>query len=202
MSIASVIEQYFEAGYKPSDLVRMGYAKSTVYMAYKRWMRKKIGENAIYIAYDVEPEVLEKFVGQLRIMGFNVHIGGATAETLDKIEYVSVFIAIAGKSPGFRRQLFYEEISTAFKLGKRAIILVEEGTVIPVTPPPNAIIIKFNRSNIRATIEKLVGVLRDLNREDPLYQLLSGIAIAFLAAMGLAALMEILGMLLEGPRES
>ncbi len=199
MSVSSKIEMLFEQGYEPAEVVRMGYPRSTVYSVYKRWLERKRMRNYIYIAYDVEPELLEKFVNQLRLTGFNVIVGGNTHSTLRHIDYSRIVIALVSRTPGYRRQLLYEELSKAMEQGKQLIILAEEGAIVPVKASSNIIVVSFNKGNIRKTINDLLRIIRERkdNIEDPLVQLLAAIGIALIVAFGVIAFIELVRVILE-----
>ena len=42
MSTSAKIRELLDKGYKPSEIVRMGYAKATVYTVYKKWIEEKL----------------------------------------------------------------------------------------------------------------------------------------------------------------
>jgi len=42
MSTSRRIRELLEQGYTPSEIVRMGYAKSTVYITYRKWLKEKL----------------------------------------------------------------------------------------------------------------------------------------------------------------
>ena len=42
MSTSRRIRELLNQGYKPSELVKMGFPKSTVYIVYKKWVSEKI----------------------------------------------------------------------------------------------------------------------------------------------------------------
>jgi len=196
MSITTTIERLLDIGYRPSEIVKMGYAKSTVYTVYKRWLKRKVGENALYVAYDTDYDTLEKFINQLRLLGYNVIAGGITRDTLDLISVSSLVVVIIGKSPGYRRQLLFKELEEAIKHDKQIIALIEEGSALPISLPKNSIAIYFSRDNIPKTIDNIVKILQT-GRWDPLMPILVAIVMGLLIALGIAALMEILKLLLR-----
>ncbi len=199
MSISSKIEKLFEQGYEPAEVVRMGYPRSTVYSVYKRWLERKKMHNYIYIAYDIEPEFLERFVNQLRLTGFNTIIGGNTHSTLRHIDYSRIVIALVSRIPGYRRQLLYEELSKAMEQDKQLIILVEEGAMLPIKASSNIIVLSFNKNNIRKTVSDLLRIINERKNqiEDPLVQLLAAIGIALVVAFGIIAFVELVRVILE-----
>ncbi|ADM27563.1 hypothetical protein Igag_0733 [Ignisphaera aggregans DSM 17230] len=196
MSITTAIEQLFEMGYKPSDIVKMGYAKSTVYTIYKRWLKKRVGENAIYIAYDIDYSILDRFVHQLRLLGYNVIVGDSHLDTLELIDLSTIVVAIIGRISGYRRQLLYDELREANSHQKPIIALIEEGASVPTDILKNSIVIYFSRDDIPKTLNNIVRIFKNKSQE-PLAPILTAIVIGMLTAFGIVAIMEILRLLLE-----
>ena len=196
MSVVETIEQLLEEGYEPAEIVRMGYAKSTVYTVYKRWIEKKLKENIVYIAHDVEPETLEKIAEQLRLVGYKIYIGGNTFSTLNKIALAKAVIAVLSRTPGYRRHLVYEEIERTITEKKPLIILLEEGATLPMHPPNNVVVIRYDRRNPEKTIINIINILAERKSKDPLYELILAVIIALIAILGIIALIKILDLIL------
>jgi len=196
MSVTATVERLLDMGYRPSEIVRMGYAKSTVYTVYKRWLRKRLGENVLYVAYDVDFGVLEKLVGQLKLLGYSVVVGGTTEDTLDIVSIASLVVVVVGRAPGYRRQLLYRELEEAVKHGKQVVALVEEGSALHIGLPRDSIAIYFSRDNISKTVNNVIRVLRT-KKEGQVAPILISIAIGLLIALGIATLAEMFRLLLE-----
>ncbi len=196
MSVTKIIEQLLEEGYEPAEIVRMGYAKSTVYTVYKRWVERKLREGIVYIAHDVEPEILGKIVEQLKLVGYKIYIGGNTSSTLSRITIAKAVIAILSRTLGYRRSLVREEIQRAIGEEKPLIILLEEGAVLPIQPPDSVVIIRYDRRDPEKTIRNIISMLVERKGKDPLYELILAIVIALVAVLGVIALVKILDLIL------
>lgn len=187
MSVSRRIVELFEAGYKPADLVRMGYPKSTVYTVYKRWLEGKAGGGFIYLAHDIDYRVVERFSGQLSLLGYKVVVGGNTQETLTLVRPARVVVGLAGRHPGFRRPLLLEELREASRLMKPTYVFAERGASLPAYRGVR--VLELDRENPRKMAEKLAS---EAWRSEGLRDVIAGIILGVLVALGVVAVAKLL----------
>ncbi|MEB3780831.1 MAG: hypothetical protein GSR85_11495 [Desulfurococcales archaeon] len=190
MSVSSRLIELFEAGYKPAEVVRMGYPKSTVYAVYRRWMEGKIGKDFIYIAHDADYIIVKKLSDQLNLLGYKTVIGGNTEDTLALIKPARVVVGIVSEKPGVRRQLLFEELYTASKLTKPTYIFAEKGSKLPRYNYNYIKIIELDKNTPERTVRLLVTEMR--GKKNDLGDLIAAIIISVLVALGIVAIAKLL----------
>lgn len=186
MSVSRRLIELFEKGYKPSELVRMGYPKSTVYTVYKRWLQGRAGGGYLYIAHDIDYGFLRRFSDQLVMLGYKTVIGGNTPETLRLIRPAKAVLALVSREQGYRRRLLLEELREASSLGKPTYVLADRGAVVPSYSGMR--VIELDRNRPRELVAKLAAEMKKSGLED----LIASIIIAALVAMGIVAIIQLL----------
>lgn len=186
MSVSKRLIELFEAGYKPADVVKMGFPKSTVYAVYRKWLEGRVGEDFIYIAHDIDYVVVRRLSDQLNLLGYKTLIGGNSEDTLAFIKPARAVIGIASEKPGVRRHLLLEELYEASRLAKPTYVLVEEGTRLPTYN--NIKIIELSKQNPQLVIQKLVSE----TRRSELGDLIAAIVLGAIVILGIATIIKLL----------
>jgi hypothetical protein len=187
MGVSRRLIELFEAGYKPVEIVRMGFPKSTVYTVYRKWLEGKTGESFIYIAHDIDYNIVKRFNDQLNLLGYKTIVGGNTIETLELLKPAKAVVGLAAEKPGFRRQLLLEEIYTASKLRKPTYVLAEKGANLPTYRSIR--IVELDKANPGKMVTKL---LAETEKQGSLEDLIAAIALGALVALGIVAIAKLL----------
>jgi len=61
MTTSDNIKKLLDRGFKPSEIVKMGYAKSTVYTIYHKWKRQRI-ERALKVLDSLDSLIICLFI--------------------------------------------------------------------------------------------------------------------------------------------
>ena len=199
MSTSQRIMELLEQGYSPSEIVKMGYPRSTVYYVYRRYKNARIGPiRTIYVAHDTGRfERLTRLKEILESLGYHVIVGpwDMAWDVRRTLRDVDIVVGIADARPSMRHLLFTREIEEARRLGKKTIIIAEKGATIRATP--HVVILTYSNDprELQQSLKKLLDKLGSGNRD--LVTVIGAIAIAAIAAIGIAALFNLIVSFLE-----
>ena len=197
---------YFEQGFTPSQLVKQGLPKSTVYKAYREWLMTrafKLPKLTVYIAHSVRDySILQRLINLLQAAGIEVvgnfvampgtHVNTKIVELISKSDIVVVLIQ---KDSSRNRDFLIAEISTALAYKKPVIPIIEKGSENELPAILQGFeYLKFDESNINHTIEWVISYIDWLRREkqqlliQQLNNILGIIGCTLIAIFGVAAL--------------
>ncbi len=198
------ILELLEQGYSPSEIIKMGYPKSTVYYVYRKYRQSKPSSiRIVYVAHDTSRfERLMRLRELLESLGYIVKIGPWENVWDFKriLREVDIVLGIADARPSLRHGLFLREIEEANKLGKKVVIVAEKGATIRASPRTLIVTFSNDPRELRLGLRKLLEEFGDEDRKDFL-AILGAIVIATIAAIGLVALFNLIVDLLS-PKET
>jgi hypothetical protein len=186
----------FDQGKSPSTLIAEGFPKSTVYLAYKRWLRMRtsgLPALKVFLSHSVaDLSIVTKMHDLLSAGGITVYIaelqpqpGVLISEKIEKmIRESDYFIALLTRD-GQRSPFVNYEIGVAKGFNKPIIPLVEEGVQPPLYLQQREVL-WFKRDDPEKTVEWLIEYLNYIRKEKAKAALMSA-----LATLGLVAIIGI-----------
>jgi len=206
MSIIEKLMKEFDKGRRPSELVREGYPRSTVYTAYKRWLalrHRMLPKIAVFISHDINDfDVVMRLYELLKASGIEVYMphitydppSGSALNVEEKIRRSDYVLAIIAKE-GPRKELVHYELGCARAYKKPIIALIEKG----VEPPPyltDREYVYFDPANMERSIEYVIEFLNKVRvrKQEQAFQVIAGlIGLTLLALFGIAIISVFIG---------
>lgn len=196
----------FERGRRPSELVKQGFPKSTVYYAYKRWLQMKstgLPPLKVFISHSVSDlNLVIRMHDVFSAAGLTVYVAELNPLASKKVEDVirdsDFFVAFLTKN-GQRLSWVNYEIGLAKGLNKPIIPLVEEGAELPPYLDEKEVLF-FNREALDETLERVIDYLNNVRREKAQATFISAlVALGLMAIVGVS-LIGLLGLLASEKR--
>jgi len=183
----------FDQGKSPSALIAEGFPKSTVYLAYKRWLKMRtigLPSLKVFISHSVaDLNVVSKMYDLLGAAGITVYIaelqpqpGVLISEKVEKMIGESDYFIALLTQDGVRSPFVNYEIGIAKKSNKPIIPLLEEGVQIPLYLQQREIL-WFKRDNPERSVEWLIKYLNYIRKEKAKAALMSALATLSLVAI-------------------
>ena len=206
MPIIEKLMEEFDKGRRPSELVREGYPRSTVYTAYKRWLalrHKLLPKLMVFISHSVSDlNIVMRLHELLKASGMEVYMphisytrpGGLALGVEEKIKGSDYVLAIIAKD-GPRKELVHFELGCAKAHRKPIIALIEKG----LSPPPylsEREYVYFDPADMERSIEYVVEFLNKIRarRQNQAFQIVAGlIGLSLLAFFGMAVISALIG---------
>lgn len=193
MSTVQQIIKLLEQGYTPSEIVRMGYPRSTVYYAYRKFResRSLARPEKVYLAYDTAKLERVRRLEELLVSLDIKPVVGPLRDSIDISRFIAesdLVLGIADRAPSLRHDLFLKELDEATRLRKRIIVVAEKGAILPEKPNMIKITYSDDAAELRRSVIEAISKLgREASTEDVFKTLLS-IVLVGIAAIGVAAL--------------
>jgi hypothetical protein len=188
----------FDQGKRPSELVKQGYPKSTVYAAYHKWLRlRTIGLPGlkIFISHSVsDMNLVVRLYDLLTASGCFVYIaelqpqpGSIVTQKVERMIEESDYIIALLTKDGLRSPFVNYEIGFAKKANKPIIPLVEYGIKVPYFEGID--VLYFNKEDPEQTIEWLMGYFNQIRRQKAQAAFMSALAtLSIIAIVGIGIL--------------
>ena len=210
MAINHLIWEY-DKGRKPSDLVREGYPKSTVYAAYKRWLRMRtvgLPGLKIFISHSVaDLNLVIRLHELLTSTGVIVYVaelqpqpGAVISRKIEEMIRESDYVLVLLTENGRRSPFVNYEVGLAKGLNKSVIPLVQRG--LQVSYFQGIDVVYFDKEDPEQTVEWLMDYVRRIRHEKARAAFMSALATLGIVAIVGVGLLGLFSLLASGQKPS